>query len=92
MVLRTVLLVAMAAALAIPSQAVAGSRSAALAQERYYSSYGSPAASASAAPAPDADDDAGTWKALAIGGGALVLLLGTAELVTLSRLRRLTAV
>ncbi len=35
--------------------------------------------------------DAGAWKALAVGAGALVLVLCAAELVTLGRLRSVRA-
>jgi hypothetical protein len=35
--------------------------------------------------------DAGAWKAIAVGAGALVLVLGAAELVTLGRLRGVRA-
>jgi hypothetical protein len=87
---RITLLIALALTLAVPAAASAQSGdSAALAQERYYSSYGEPASTPAApsAASPDAD----IWKALAIAGGALVFVLGAAELVTLARLRRATA-
>ncbi len=72
------------------SYGTAADADAAAAQERYYSSYGEPA-SAPAAPPSTAAADSNVWKPLAITGGALVLLLGAAELVTLARLRRVTA-
>jgi hypothetical protein len=88
---RITLLIALALALAVPAAASAqSSDSAARAQERYYSSYGEPASTPADAQSA-ATPDAGSWKALAIGGGALVLVLGAAELVTLGRLRRATA-
>ena len=79
--LRLILVVA---ALMLPAAASASPSASALrAQERYYSSYDTPAA-------PAAVEDDGPWRTLAIGAGALVLLLGAAEAVTLARLRRTT--
>ena len=63
---------------------------AALSQERYYSSYGEPAASQPRVVTVE-KTDAGAWKALAVGAGALVLVLCGAELVTLGRLRSVRA-
>jgi hypothetical protein len=57
---------------ALPATAIAQSDSGALAQERYYSSYGEPAAT----PAATSDDGPG-WTIVAIGG-VLVLLAGVA--------------
>jgi hypothetical protein len=87
---RTIAVLIAVLALAVPAAAPAQSDvSSALAEERYYSSYGDAAsARAPAAPATPADD--APWKALAIGSGALVLALLGAELVTLARLRRAT--
>ena len=88
---RIILLIALALALSMPAGASAQSDvSPALAQERYYSSYGEPPSTPAEARSA-ATPDAGSWRALAIGGGALVLLLGAAELVTLGRLRRASA-
>jgi hypothetical protein len=39
-----------------------------------------------------AGSDAGAWKVFAIGAGAVALLLCAVELITLSRLRRATAI
>jgi hypothetical protein len=86
---RTIAVLVAVLALTVPATAPARSDvSSALAQERYYSSYGEAASAPAPAPAVPADDE--PWKALAIGSGALVLALLGAELVTLARLRRAT--
>jgi hypothetical protein len=86
---RTIVVLIAVLALAVPAAASAQSDvSSALAQERYYGSYGGAASAPAAAPA--VPDDAAPWKAIAIGSGALVLALLGAELVTLARLRRAT--
>jgi hypothetical protein len=85
-----VAVLALAAALVAPVAAAASRTDRALAQERYYSSYHASAAAQPRAVAGESDG-AGAWKAVAIGAGALVLVLGTAELVTLMRLRALRA-
>ena len=78
--------------LAAPAAAIARSDAAQTqAEEAYYSSYGEPDPLPAAAPAP-AGDHAGTWRLVALGAGGLVLVLGAAELVTLGRLRRASAV
>lgn len=88
---RTIAVLVAVLALAVPAVAPAQSDvSSALAQERYYSSYGDAAAAPAATPAPAVPDDDAPWKAIAIGSGALVLALLGAELVTLARLRRAT--
>ena len=82
--MRRLILIALALALALPAAASASPSGPALrAQERYYSSYDAPA------PLPAAEPD-GPWRTIAAGAGALVLLLGAAEAVTLARLRRAT--
>jgi hypothetical protein len=62
----------LSAALLAPAVASADTAGAALSQERYYSSYGEPAAT----PAAASDDGPG-WTIVAIGG-VLVLLAGVA--------------
>jgi hypothetical protein len=59
--------------LALPAAALAQSDSSALAQERYYSSYGRPAAT----PAATDTTDGPGWT-LALVGGAALLLAGVA--------------
>jgi hypothetical protein len=62
--------------LALPATAFAGSREAALATERYYSSYGTdPAPLVTATPAATSHDGPSWLGAAAIGAG-LVLLAG----------------
>ena len=92
--MKRILALALVAAIAVPSVAAAAADDPALAQERYYSSYGKSGPIESLQPAPaepivvtTESGDSGTWKLLAIGAGALVLVLGAAELVTLGRLR-----
>jgi hypothetical protein len=65
-------LVFVLALIAAPAAALAQSDNGALAQERYYGSYGEPAAT----PAATSDDGPG-WTVIAIGG-VLVLLAGVA--------------
>jgi hypothetical protein len=91
-IFKTAVALTLVAALAVPSVAAARSDDRALAQERYYSSYGEPAAlpAPTPAPVPAVASDSGAWKVVALGAGALVLVLCGAELVTLSRLRRAT--
>jgi hypothetical protein len=60
--------------LALPAAALAQSDSSALAQERYYGSYGQPAP----APAATADTTDGPGWTLALIGGAALLLAGVA--------------
>jgi hypothetical protein len=60
--------------LALPAAALAQSDGAALAQERYYSSYGQPAAT----PAATTDPSEGPSWTLALAGGAALLLAGVA--------------
>ena len=91
-IFKTAVALTLVAAFIVPSVA-AGSDDRALAQESYYSSYGKPASLPAPAPARApavASGDSGTWKVVALGAGALVLVLGAAELVTLGRLRRTT--
>jgi hypothetical protein len=66
------LMFVLALLVALPAAATAQSDGAALSQERYYSSYGEPAAT----PAATSDDGPG-WTLVAIGG-VLVLLAGVA--------------
>ena len=80
----------LSAAMLAPAVASADTAGAALSQERYYSSYGEPAASQPRVVTVE-KNDAGAWKALAVGAGALVLVLCAAELVTLGRLRSVRA-
>ena len=89
-ILVTAVALALVAAIAVPSIAAAAADDAALAQESYYSSYGEPAPSQPRAVAAESGVS-GDWKLLAIGAGALVLVLGAAELVTLGRLRAIRA-
>jgi hypothetical protein len=63
-------LVLVAALLALPAVAAAQSDSAALAQERYYSSYGQPTTTPAAAPGTS---DGPGWTIAAVGGVALLL-------------------
>jgi hypothetical protein len=84
-----VVVLAVATAVVVPAAAGASKVDSALAQETYYSSYGEPTTAAQPRAVPVAKDDPGAWKVAAVGAGALVLVLGAAELVTLSRLRRL---
>ena len=80
---RTIAALIAVLALSLPAAALAQT-------EDYYSSYGEP--EPLAAPAPEASgEDAGPWRTVAIAAGGLVLVLGTAELLTLGRLRRATA-
>ena len=60
--------------LALPAAALAQSDAASLAQERYYSSYGQPAAT----PAAITDTSDGPGWTLALVGGAALLLAGVA--------------
>ena len=98
--MKRILALALVAAIAIPSVAVAAAATddPALAQERYYSSYGGSGPIEPFEPAPAQpravaaeSGDSGGWKLVAIGAGALVLVLGAAELVTLGRLRAVRA-
>ena len=87
---RIALAVLLALALVAPAAATATSRSdaAALAQEHYYSSYGTPEATPAAPRVTTVTvEQAGAWKPIAIVAGALVLVLGAAELITLGRMR-----
>jgi hypothetical protein len=85
---RLIALVALACTLAVPAIAPAArsDRDRALAQERHYASYGEPPGAARRATTVTIED-AGAWRPAAIVAGALVLVLGAAELVTLGRLR-----
>ena len=95
--MKRILALALVAAIAAPSVAAAATDDPALAQERYYSSYGKSGPIESLQPAPaepivvTESGDPGPWKLVAIGAGALVLVLGAAELVTLGRLRAVRA-
>jgi hypothetical protein len=60
--------------LAVPAAAFAQSDASALAQERYYGSYGRPAAT----PAATTDTTDGPGWTLALAGGAALLLAGVA--------------
>jgi hypothetical protein len=62
------------ALLALPAAALAQSDSSALAQERYYGSFGQPAAT----PAATTDPSDGPGWTLALVGGAALLLAGVA--------------
>jgi hypothetical protein len=84
-IVRMTVMLALVGALIAPAAASANGTDRALAQERYYSSYGEPAATQTRTVTVEKDNSA--WKALAIGAGALVLVLGAAEIVTLGRLR-----
>jgi hypothetical protein len=66
--------------LALPAAALAQSDDASLAQERYYSSYGQPAALGQpvATPAAASDPSDGPGWTLALVGGAALLLAGVA--------------
>jgi hypothetical protein len=81
---------ALVLALLAPAAASADAVSGALAQERYYSSYGEAAA---VQPRTVTVEKAGggAWKGVAVGAGALVLVLSAAQFVTLGRLRALRA-
>ena len=67
-------------ALALPTAALAASgdaaRKSALATERYYSSYGTPAPVITAAPAVSSGHSGPSWAGAAALGAALVLLAG----------------
>jgi hypothetical protein len=91
-IVKIVAAVVVAAALVAPAAASAGKLDRALDQERYYSSYGEPAAVQPARTVTVENNDPGAWKLVAIGSGALVLMLGAIELATLARLRVARAV
>jgi hypothetical protein len=90
-ILKAAVALALAATLLAPAAAPADRESAnARAQERQYMSYGTPPALEPRTVAAE-QDGPGAWRLIAIGAGALVLVLGAAELVTLGRLRAVRA-